>query len=111
MTAEHTLSAIIRTHSLEEGLSFSAWKEDSHRGQTLPNAIMQELTLAGKAETLTSDARTFLLHPGRRLILGPMQRNLCHVLVFGRPGVTVNGLTWLLTCASLSQAEVSGHGN
>lgn len=24
---------------------------------------------------------------------------------------TVNGLTWLLTCASLSQAGVRGHGN
>lgn len=24
---------------------------------------------------------------------------------------TVNGLTWLLTCASLSQAEVRGHGD
>lgn len=28
MTAEHTLSAIIRTHSLEEGLL--AWKEDGN---------------------------------------------------------------------------------
>lgn len=49
MTAEHTLSARIRTHSLEEGLRFSAWEEDSSWGQTIPNAIMQEFTLGGKS--------------------------------------------------------------
>lgn len=47
--------------------------------------------------------------------LGPAQTNLqAHfgdcVWLLGHPVVTVNGLTWLLTCASLSQAGVRGQG-
>lgn len=120
MTAEHTLSAIIRTHSLGEDHCSLAWKEDSTWGQALPNAIMQEFTLGGKSWNAPAIPTTFRMDSERRTrSLWKMytQNNLWHILVIVSScwdilqDPTVNGLTWLLTCASLSQAEVRGHGN
>lgn len=117
MTAEHTLSAIIRTRSLGEDRCSLAWKEDSTWGQALANAVMQEFTLETLqwySEQLSgwiqSDGRA---HPEKMYT----QKNLWHILVIVSScweilqDPTVNGLTWLLTCASQSQAEVRGHGN
>lgn len=64
---------------------------------------------------------TLQLHPGRMDSEGrpcsPLkQAETCTIFFFAScldvlECPTVNGLTWLLTCASLSQPEVRGHSN